>query len=156
MIQYKKLISKADKGTLNSAEAAVLLAHFDQAELYEYEEARKLSISLLKEWLAEYKFKDWRKTQAERQTVTKELRERRATEIAEKLSNPELWHTHGRGISMNVLRRDINLKIEDFGKNSELNKAIQLYCRLLHDHMQRMRHAAVLHRRESYVPIDQG
>ena len=156
LIQYKKLISKADKGTLNSAEAAVLLAHFDQAELYEYEEARKLSISLLREWLAEYKFKDWRKTHGGKQTVTKELRERRATEIAEKLSNPELWHTHGRGISMDVLRRDINLKIEDFGKNSELNKAIQLYCRLLQDHMQRMRHAAVLHRRGSYVPIDQG
>ena len=156
LIQYNKLIEKADKGTLNTAEAAILINHFDQADLYEYEEARELSISLLREWLVKYKFKDWTKTQERNQEVTVEMRKDRATEIAEKLSDPDIWHTHGRGIFMDTLRRDMKLKIEDFGKNGELNDAIRAYCGLLRDYMERLQHVAVLHRRGNYVPLDQG
>lgn len=145
LIQYNRLIEKANKGTLNTAELAVLIEKFDQAQLYQYEEAQKLSISLLTEWLAKYKFKDWK--------VSNQKRKDRATKIAKQLSDPDLWHTHGRGIPMEVLRRDINLKIEDFGENSQLSAAIRVYCRLLQDYMTRLQHAAVLHRRGSYVPL---
>lgn len=156
LAQYKKLIEKADQGTLNTAELTILIEKFDQAELYRYEQARKLSISLLEEWLVNYKFKDWDKTQERGRRVTNQLRKSRATMIARKLSNPDHWHSHGRGISMEVLRRDINLRIEDFGENNELNSAIRVYCKLLRDYMIRLRHAAVLHRRGSYVPLVQG
>lgn len=155
LIQYNKLIEKANEGSLNTAEAAILINHFDLAELYEYEEARELSVSLLREWLVKYKFKDWLKTQRKNQEVTIEMRKDRATEIAKKLSDPDLWHTHGRGISMDVLNQEMKLRIEDFGKNSQLNNAIRAYCGLLQDHMERMRHETVLHRRGSYVPLDQ-
>lgn len=114
LIQYNRLIEKADKGTLSMAELAILSQNFDPAALYKYEEARNLSISLLTEWLAKYKFKDWKETKG--QKVTDEKRRDRATEIAKKLSDPDRWHTHDRGISMDVLSQDINLKIDDFGK----------------------------------------
>lgn len=155
LAQYNKLIKKADEGTLNTAELTILIEKFDQAELYRYEEAQELSISLLEEWLTKYKFKNWKITH-EDQTVTDELRKDRARQIAKKLSNPELWHSHGRGISMEILRRDIELEIEDFGENNELNDAVRVYCKLLQDYMMRLRHVAVLHRRESYVPLTRG
>ena len=103
-----------------------------------------------------YKFKDWEKTQKRGRKVTDRMRRNRATTIAKKLSNPDRWHSHGRGISMEVLRRDINLRIEDFGENNELRDIIRVYCKLLRDYMVRLRHAAVLHRRGSYVPLIQG
>ena len=155
LAQYNKLIKKADEGTLNTAELTILIEKFDQAELYRYEEAQELSISLLEEWLTKHKFKNWKITH-EGQTVTDELRKDRARQIAKKLSNPELWHSHGRGISMEILRRDIELEIEDFGENNELNGAVRVYCKLLQDYMMRLRHVAVLHRRESYVPLTRG
>lgn len=156
LARYRELIEKADQGTLNTAELAILIEKFDQAELYRYEQARKLSISLLEEWLVKYKFKDWEKTQKRGRKVTDRMRRNRATTIAKKLSNPDRWHSHGRGISMEVLRRDINLRIEDFGENNELRDIIRVYCKLLRDYMVRLRHAAVLHRRGSYVPLIQG
>ena len=141
---------------LLSLQRAASRFHFDQADLYEYEEARELSISLLREWLVKYKFKDWTKTGERNQKATVEMRKDLATEIAEKLSDPDIWHTHGRGIFVDTLRRDMKLKIEDFGENGELNDAIRAYCGLLRDHMERLQHVAVLHRRGSYVPVDQG
>ena len=57
---------------------------------------------------------------------------------------------------MEVLRRDLNLRIEDFGQNKELSDAIRVYCKLLRDYMIRLRHASVLHRRGNYVPLTQG
>ena len=141
---------------MNTAELAILIEKFDQAQLYRYEQARELSISLLKEWLVKYKFKDWKKTEKRARKVTNRLRKNRATAIAKKLSDPDYWHSHGRGISMEVLRRDLNLRIEDFGQNKDLNDAIRVYCKLLRDYTIRLRHASVLHRRENYVPLAQG
>ena len=155
LAQYNKLIEKSNKGTLSTAELTILIERFDQAELYLYEKARDLSISLLEEWLAKYKFRDWKQTRKEGQRVTDRLRKSRARKIAKKLSDPSYWYSHGRGISMEVLRRDIELEIEDFGKNNKLNDAIQTYCKLLRDYMIRLRHIAVLHRRRNYVPLDQ-
>jgi len=43
-----------------------LLQQLDLAELHSFEEARELSNSLLKEWLATYKFKDWTITETHR------------------------------------------------------------------------------------------
>src|SRR4029078_10078292 len=57
LVQYERLIAKSRKGELSTAELAFLLQKFDLAELYEYEQARNLSITLLREWLAKYKFK---------------------------------------------------------------------------------------------------
>lgn len=49
--KYNALIEKAQNGTITTAEVQLLIDGFDQAELYHYEQARDLSISLVEEWL---------------------------------------------------------------------------------------------------------
>jgi ClpP class serine protease len=46
--QYNRLVEKSNNGTLTTAELAFLINRFDPAELYMYEQAREMSISLLK------------------------------------------------------------------------------------------------------------
>ena len=133
LIRYKKLIDKAENGRLNTAEITVLIEKFGQSVLYRYEKARELSIRLLTEWLVNYKFKDWKKTQDKGRKVADQLRRRRARAIAQKLNDPDFWHSHSGRISMEVLRQDIKLGIDDFEKDSELNQALRVYCRLLRD-----------------------
>ena len=122
LVQYERLLKKAQRGTLSAAEITFLIEKFDPAELYRYEQARELSISLLKEWLVQYKFKNWKSTETRGIVVTPRLRRLRATAIARKLSRSDYWHSHGRGISMEVLRRDLNLRIDDFGKDHTLSE----------------------------------
>ena len=153
LAQYERLIQKADEGALNTAELAFLVQKFDPAELYRYEQARELSISLLKEWLVDYKFRDWRQTETNGKSVTMTLKRRRAESIARKLNDSAKWHSHARGISMEVLRKDVNLKIEDFGEHEELSGRVRVYCKLLTDYMLRLRQMAALHRKGSYVQV---
>ena len=57
----------------------------------------------------------------------------------------EKWHLHGRPIPMDVLRRDLNLKIEDFGEDPELSKHILDYHRFLADYMGKYNMEIVVH-----------
>ena len=75
--RYNELLKKANTGTISTAEVQILL-QFDQAELYQYEQARELSITLLKQWLVKYKFKNWKKTETRRLKVTKQIKTDRA------------------------------------------------------------------------------
>ncbi len=155
--QYEKLMDKANKGHLNTAEMTYLCTKFDPAELYQYEHARGLSVYLLEKWLAKYKFRNWRRTKTRKQIVTAAMKKRRAREIAEKLNDTEKWHTHGHGISMAVLRsREIKLLINDFGKKKELHQRIRAYWALLADHMRKMAAGGVIHTKNSYTMLSTG
>lgn len=135
------------------AELHYLVTRFDPAELYSYEQARELSITLLKQWLVNYKFKNWEKTATRKKVVTKRMKVARAADIARKLNDTDFWHSHGHGISMEVLSRDLKLQIEDFGDKIELTESIRSYHRLLIDYMGRRSHTASLHTEKGYVPI---
>ena len=52
------LLEKAKSNTLTEAEF-LILKDFDLAELKGYEQAKELTIALLKKWLVKYKFKNW-------------------------------------------------------------------------------------------------
>jgi len=151
--QYERLIEKSRAGTLTTAEMTFLVQRFDPTELYAYEQAKNLSISLLKEWLVKYKFKNWKRTQTRRLRVTKKMRESRADAIATELTNTKTWKSHARGIPMDVLRRRLNLKIEDFGEEPKLAEPIRSYYDLLQDYMGKMSHAGVVHTLERYTPL---
>ena len=155
LVQYERLIERSRKGKLSTAEMTFLIEKFDPAELYRYEQERELSISLLKEWLVKYKFKNWKKTEARKLPVTKAMRTKRATAVAKSLNDTEKWHSHGRGISMEVLQRDLRLRIEDFGRNKELSGRIRTYHKLLVDYIVRRGHdySGVLHTKGLYVPL---
>lgn len=119
LARYEKLLRKANRGKVSTAEMRILLS-FDQNLLYAYEQARALSFSLLEEWLVKYKFKDWHITQTRKIPVTLELKKRRAREIARKLCDIRLWNSHGIGINLERLRSVCNLQINDFGQAPEL------------------------------------
>jgi hypothetical protein len=153
LVQYERLIKKSKDGTMTTAELSFLLDKFDPAELYDYEQARELSISLLQEWLVKYKFKNWIKTETRQIDVTPQMRTRRAKKIARALNETDRWHSHGRGISMDVLRRKLKLQIEDFGDSAELNGAIRAYYKLLKDYIGKRGDSGVLHIRGRYKPL---
>ncbi len=151
--QYDRLIKKAQKGEITTAEVQLLISGYDQAELYQYEQARSLSIALIKEWLVKYKFKNWTKTENRGKIVTKQMRTKQAGNIARLLNNTKRWHIHGHGISMEVLRKDLNLKIDDFGENTEFDKKIREYYDLLADYMMKRSDKGVIHIKENYRPF---
>lgn len=134
--QFEDLKAKSTAGTLTTAEV-ILLQKLDLAELHQFELARELSINLLKEWLAKYKFKDWATTETRGLAVTAQMREERADSIARALSQHDRWQTHGRGISMQTLRDELNLKIDDYGGNSNLSDRVWNYFWFMRDHMNR-------------------
>ena len=148
--QYERLVEKANKGDLTSAELSYLIENFDPAELYRYEQERELSIALLEEWLAKYKFKNWRETETKKTKVTPEMRRERAAHIARKLNDTNHWHSHSRGIPMEVLRKDLKLLIDDFGEDDVLGPAVQGYYHLLKDYNLKRGYEVVLHTRERY------
>ncbi|MDR3707733.1 MAG: hypothetical protein P4L33_05505 [Capsulimonadaceae bacterium] len=152
LIQYERLLKKSAEGSLTTGEMAILL-RFDQAELYSIEQSRELSIALLKDWLVRYKFKNWIVTETRKRKVTLKMRTARAATVGKKLNDTSLWHAHSRNISMDVLRKDLNLKIEDFGEDAELSKTIRSYHRLLVDYMQKLGYSGFLHIQGKHVPI---
>jgi len=151
--QYDRLIEKSRQGELTTAELAYLIEHFDPAELYSYEQQRELSVTLLKEWLAKYKFKSWAVTKSKKKKVTRAMKEARAQQVAEKLNNTALWHSHGHGISLHVLKTRVGLLIEDFGRNDALNQAIRTYYKLLKDYMNKLGINGVLHVVGKFTPL---
>jgi hypothetical protein len=145
LLQFERLVEKSTKGALSDAEMAFLLNRFDPGELYQYEQERELSTDLLKEWLVRFKFKEWTVTETQQLPVTEKMRLTRAEEIARSLNDPSRWHSHGRGITMSILKNDLQLKIGDFGADGELNEAIRGYYKLLKDYMEKRNYEIVVH-----------
>jgi len=110
----------------------IFLKSLDLAKLALFEQARDLSIDLLKKWLVEYKFKDWteHRTHNPGTPVTQEEKEQRAQEIASALSDNRMWHSHGRALGIDKLKR-LGLEIDDYSDNRELRDAIRSYNDLL-------------------------
>jgi hypothetical protein len=143
--KYNALIEKAANGTISTAETQLLIEGFDQAELYHYEQAQALSIALLEEWLAKYKFKNWTETETNHIPVTDEMRKVRAAEIGLQLNDTKRWHSHGYGISMEVLRRDLNLRIDDYEGDAVRCDKIRGYFDLLDDYMLKRAASGTIH-----------
>ncbi|OHU87472.1 MULTISPECIES: SDH family Clp fold serine proteinase [Pseudoalteromonas] len=133
-----RMIEKSAAGTLTDAEFAIL-QNQDLATLRRYEQARDLSISLLKDWLVKYKFKDWNEHSSSGDKVTDDEKSQRAEEIAHALSNHNKWHSHGRMIGIKTLTNDLRLRIEDYTDNDELKSVIRKYSDLMLDCVQSRR-----------------
>lgn len=143
--RYNALIEKAQKGTITAAEVQLMIDGFDQGELYDYEQAKDLSIQALKDWLVKYKFKNWKETKTRKLPVTDEMKSEHAESIGNELNNTKRWHSHGYGISMEVLRRDLKMIIDDYGENLELSSAIRPYHNLLSDYIGKRGSKGVVH-----------
>jgi hypothetical protein len=110
-------------------------------------------VTLLREWLVKYKFKDSKRTKGRGVEVTDEYKRERAEAIAEILGDTDRWHIHGRGINMQPLIRDVQLEIEDFGEKPALSKAIRECHRRLGGYLAVMPYDAALHTRDRFVPL---
>ena len=148
--QYQRLYDRAEEGELNTVEFA-LLNKLDPGELYQFEQARKLSCDLLTNWLSTYKFKNWDIHSSTKKSVTDDEKRQRATEIAEALSDNERWRSHGRMISRDTLISDpIRLKIEKLEDTPNLVSALNNYVGLLKDYVQRGQFSSFVHTREYF------
>ncbi len=134
LAQFNRFVEKSRNGTLTDAELSLLMK-LDLAELHQYEQARNLAVTLLKKWLTTYKFKNWRVTESRKKTVTDKMKKERAEEIATALSDNERWHSHARGISMETLRDELKLQIDDFDRDPELSGMLLSYFSLFADYV---------------------
>jgi len=54
---------------------------------------------------------------------------------------------------MQVLKRELKLKIDDFGANKQLNQDVRTYHKLLFDYLQRLGQISVVHTRDRFEPV---
>ena len=119
------LLRRARNNTLSNAEF-LILKDFDLADLRSYEQAKELTIDLLNGWLVKYKFKNW--------NVDSAKKANRAKEIADKLSDNNIWRSHGRPIHKEKLE-DLGLVINDLSKLECYSSIRELY-HLLREYIQ--------------------
>ena len=141
--QVEKLIEKARNNTLTNAEFAIL-QNQDLATLSAYEQAKNLTITLLKEWLVEYKFRDWQKHK-DGSAVTAEEKAQRAEEIASLLGDNKIWHSHGRMIGISRLKKFLKLKIEDYSRENARRTKIRSYNDMIVDYISKNSYSFFLH-----------
>lgn len=152
--QVKEMIQKSAKGELTDAEALVLKG-LDPAMLSKFEQARNLTITLLKEWLAKYKFRNWTKHRTDSEKKGKEVtdneKRKRAEEIANILSDNKKWHSHERQIGLKTLKTTpLRLEIEDYSKNRELQTKIRRYFEFIIPYVTRHEYPAFFHSRNLF------
>ncbi|MBX9726071.1 MAG: hypothetical protein K2X09_02290, partial [Rickettsiales bacterium] len=124
----------------------VFLKSLDLAKLALYEQARDLSVDLLKKWLVQYKFKNWavHRTNSPGNTVTIQEKELRAEEIAKDLADHKKWRSHGRALNIEKLK-ELRLEIDDYSGHNDLGNAIRAYNDLLTAYNDRMGQKFYLH-----------
>lgn len=136
---YLDKVDEITKKTNLSPADVVFLKSLDLAKLALYEQARDLSIDLLKKWLVQYKFKDWNhhRTTNPGSPVTIAEKSARAEEIAAALSNHKKWFSHGRVLNVAKLT-ELRLEIDDYSLDGPLRNAIRNYNDMLSAYTDRM------------------
>lgn len=151
--KVEELIAKSLKNELSNAEF-LMLKDQDLAMLKSYEQARDLTVSLLKAWLVKYKFKNWNEHQSNKellgQIVTLQEKKDRAEEIAKQLGDNKLWHSHGRNIGINELENILHLRIKDYSYDKDLLPIIREYNDTICDYIVRMGLSFFLHSRNHF------
>ncbi|MFH1113253.1 MAG: ATP-dependent Clp protease proteolytic subunit [Pseudomonadota bacterium] len=134
------MVNKSAAGQLTNAEF-LILQNQDPALLSKYEQARNLTITLLKKWLVDYKFQDWTQHNTNPAkigtSVTLAEKQQRAEEIANALGNNQYWHSHGRMIGPITLQSVLKLRIDDYSSDRTLQSLIRSYNDLLTGHIGR-------------------
>ena len=131
--KVNEFVVKAANGNLTNAEL-IWMKEIDLGELRSFEQARDLTIDLLKKWLVVYKFKSWNQHRNGNQ-VTLAEKQQRAEEIAKELSDNKVWKSHGKGITISELT-NLKLKIEDYSNNQKLRSLIRDYYNTMDEYVR--------------------
>ncbi len=118
-----------ESGTLNRAYIPMLQA-ISPGELQSAENALNFAKTLVTDWLARYKFKNWKTHSTTGIAVTEEEKKLRASKIATTLCDHKKWLTHGRSIKISDLE-EMQLRITDYSQQPDLAEAIRRYHTLL-------------------------
>ncbi len=140
--KISELITKAQANTLTQAEF-LILKDFDLAELKGYEQAKELTITLLKEWLVKYKFKNWKKNK-DNTDVTENQKLLVASKIAEDLGDYTKWKTHGRPINLQTLG-ELGLEIHDYSNEGQIREVIRKYYKLMIEYVNINKYPLFIH-----------
>ena len=145
--QVEKIIQKSAEGKLTEVDVLMIKGQ-DLALLNEYEQARNLTITLLKEWLAKFKFRNWTEHRSDPkkkgQLVTDDEKKERSEEIANILSDNKIWHSYGRQISPKTLQTMLRLDIEDLAQR-DLQAKVRRYTESVTPYV--IRHETFIHSR---------
>ncbi len=151
--KVEQLLEKARLGTITNAEFLILQS-LDLALLSRFEQARDLTVTLLKRWLVEYKFKNWSTHETTTSklgtAVTLQEKQERAEAIAKALGDNKLWHSHGRMISAKTLQSELKVRIDDYSSDATFRKLVREYNDLLTDYLARNGFSFFLHSRNYF------
>jgi hypothetical protein len=145
--KVKEIIDKSLDGKVSEAEI-MMLSNLDLALLKRHEQARDLTITLLKDWLVKYKFRNWSTHSSSKTAVTQQEKTDRASDIARDLGDNNLWHSHGRSIGIEALTKILRLKIDDYSAEIPLRRLIRDYNDLICQYIIRTDTPAFLHTRK--------
>lgn len=146
--KINELIEKSTDGKLLSQAELLFLQQQDLAFLRLCEQQRDLTIDLIKQWLVQYKFKNWNE-RSDGTEVTPTDKEVRAGEIATALGDNKKWLSHGRCIDIKKLN-EMELKIDDYSGDNELKDMIRAYNDLITTYIQRTGQQFFLHSRNYF------
>jgi hypothetical protein len=99
---------------------------------------RKVLRTILEEWLAMYMFKDLGD------------KKRKAKEVANKLADTGLWHSHGRCINVPKLKKLVGIEINDYSNDKDLCHNIRNYSDLLTQHVERNKMPFFIHNKSFF------
>lgn len=106
-----------------------VLQQIDHYDLGNVINASEYSIKLVKDYLANWKFRKWEKNGT---PVSKDHKEERAEQIAKKLCDHLEWKTHGRGINRTVAEEQLQLRITHTESISGLDRAVRRFWALIY------------------------
>ncbi|WP_422105574.1 SDH family Clp fold serine proteinase [Winogradskyella sp.] len=134
---YKEWVENKKKeasthGRLNPFDA-IMVAQISPGELNGVINSLEFAKVLVKEWLENYKFKNWNVTRTRGIKVTPEMRKKRADEVAEKFANHTYWKTHGRSLKIKDLEDVLIIdNIDDDPNLAEIVYRIKTVIRLIY------------------------
>ena len=124
--------AKAEESKSLNPFEAVIAAQISPGEIKAVYHALHYAKDLVKKWLPIYKFKDWQKTDSRQLVVTDEYKRKRASEIADKLTDHSEWRSHGRSLKIKDLQEFLKInKIDDDPRIANIIYRIQTVIRLL-------------------------
>lgn len=119
----KKVKKKASKIRRLEPFEAVMTAQVSPGELTLVKNSLSYAKELVQNWLVQYKFKNWYKTETRGLEVTEEMKIKRAKEIASALCNQKTWLTHRRSIKAEDLE-NLKLKVRRVEKDKKITDII--------------------------------
>ena len=128
----KQIADESDEAKALNRAYIPILQRLSPGDLQNAKNALDFARFLVRDWLCEYKFKDWstHRTNEPGSPVTEDQKRARAETVANALCDHSRWLSHGKSIRLKDLR-GLGLEITDFAEQPELADAIARYQALL-------------------------